>query len=306
MTGSPVVSVAPLTLSAPERGVDLEVRVSAPVTGTNLTVVAFSHGFGSSSRAYGPLVDVWAARGLVVVQPTHLDSRTVGLAPDDPRAALPWRTRAEDLRRVLDDLEVLTAAVPGLAGRVDPTRVGVAGHSFGGQTAGLLLGLRVLGPDGAPGSDLTDPRVRVGVLLATAGRGGDALAPGMIERMPWLNPTFEDLRTPTLVVAGDADHSPLTVRGPAWMTDPYRLAPGATDLLTVLGGEHSLGGIAGYEAAETTDEDPTRVDVVARATWAYLRSGLVAEDDAWARARAELAGSTVARLETGDAVGGRA
>jgi predicted dienelactone hydrolase len=304
MTGSPVVSVAPLTLSAPERGVDLEVRVSAPVAGTNLPVVAFSHGFGSSSRAYGPLVDVWAARGLVVVQPTHLDSRTVGLAPDDPRAALPWRTRAEDLRRVLDDLEVLTAAVPGLAGRVDPTRVGVAGHSFGGQTAGLLLGLRVLGPDGVPGSDLTDPRVRVGVLLATAGRGGDALAPGMIERMPWLNPTFEGLRTPTLVVAGDADHSPLTVRGPAWMTDPYRLAPGATDLLTVLGGEHSLGGIAGYEAAETTDEDPTRVDVVARATGAYLHSGLVPEDDAWARARADLDPSAV-RLESHDDALGR-
>lgn len=296
---SPVVSVAPVTLPAPDRGVDLEVRVSAPVTGTDLPVVAFSHGFGSSARAYGPLVDVWAAQGFVVVQPTHLDSRTVGLTPDEP-----WRTRAEDLRRVLDDLETLTAAVPGLAGRVDPGRVGVAGHSFGGQTAGLLLGLRVLDPDGVPGPDLTDARVRVGVLLATAGRGGDALAPGMIERMPWLNPSFEELRTPTLVVAGDADHSPLTVRGPEWMTDPYRLAPGATDLLTVLGGEHSLGGIAGYEAAETTDEDPTRVGVVARTTGAYLRSALVPGDDAWPRARASL-DPAVVRLESRDDALGR-
>jgi predicted dienelactone hydrolase len=298
--GRPVVSVAPVTLPAPGRGVDLEVRVSAPVTGTDLPVVAFSHGFGSSARAYGPLVDVWAAHGFVVVQPTHLDSRTVGLTPDEP-----WRTRAEDLRRVLDDLGTLTAAVPGLVGRVDPARVGVAGHSFGGQTAGLLLGLRVLDPDGVPGPDLTDARARVGVLLATAGRGGDALAPGMIERMPWLNPDFEELRTPTLVVVGDADHSPLTVRGPDWMTDPYRLAPGATDLLTVLGGEHSLGGIAGYEAAETTDEDPARVAVVARATGAYLRSALVPEDDAWPRVRADLDPSVV-RLESRDGAVGRA
>ncbi|MEJ2871121.1 chlorophyllase [Actinomycetospora sp. OC33-EN08] len=293
MNAAPVVSVAPVSLPAPDRGHDLDVRVSAPVIGTDLPVVLFSHGFGSSLRGYGPLTDSWAAHGFVVVQPTHLDSRALAVTS----SASPWRSRADDLRRILDDLAVLVRAVPGLEDRVDTGRIGVAGHSFGGQTAGLLLGLRVSDPDGVPGPDLSDARVQVGVLLATAGRGGDSLAPGMIERMPWLNPTFEGLTTPTLVVVGDADRSPLTVRGPEWMTDPYRLSPGATDLLTVVGGEHSLGGVPGYEAAETTDEDPARVAVVQRLTGAYLRSALVPGDDAWARTRQSVDPALV-RLES--------
>ncbi|NMO91501.1 chlorophyllase/cutinase-like alpha/beta fold protein [Actinomycetospora sp. TBRC 11914] len=288
-TGAPVVSVGPLTLESPARGVDLEVRVSAPVTGRDLPVVLFSHGFGSSSRAYGPLVDFWAAHGFVVVQPTHLDSRTVGLAPHDPRQPTLWRHRVEDMLRILDDLDRLEGAVPGLPGRVDHGSVAVAGHSFGGQTAGVLLGLRVTDPVDGTEIDLADGRVGAGVLLATAGRGGADLRPGVIEAMPWLNPVFAHLRTPCLVVAGDADVSPLTTRGADWLTDPYRYSPGARSLLTLVGGEHSLGGIPGYEAAETTDEDPERVAVVQRTTWAFLRSTLRPGDPAWAEAVAALA-----------------
>lgn len=82
---APVVSVKPVALEAPGRGEDLRVRVSAPTTGSELPVVVFSHGFGSSLNGYGPLADFWAAHGFVVIQPTHLDSRTVGLPQDDPR-----------------------------------------------------------------------------------------------------------------------------------------------------------------------------------------------------------------------------
>jgi pimeloyl-ACP methyl ester carboxylesterase len=285
-TKAPVVSVGPLTVSPPGRSV--EVRVSAPTSGGDLPVVLFSHGFGSSSRAYGPLVDFWAAHGFVVVQPTHLDSRTVALAPDDPRRPSLWRHRVEDMTRVLDDLDRLEASVPGLRGRVDHGRVAVAGHSFGGQTAGVLLGLRVVDPTDGGELDLSDPRVGAGVLLATAGRGGADLQPGVIEAMPWLNPSFAHLSAPTLVVAGDADVSPLTTRGADWLTDPYRLSPGARALLTLVGGEHSLGGIPGYEAAETTDEDPERVAVVQGMTTTFLRSALDPTDPAWRDAASAL------------------
>jgi len=285
-TTAPVVSVGPLAVSSPGR--PLEVRVSAPTSGDDLPVVLFSHGFGSSSRAYGPLVDHWAAHGFVAVQPTHLDSRTVGLAPDDPRRPSLWRHRVEDMTRVLDDLDRLEAAVPGLRGRVDHGRVAAAGHSFGGQTAGVLLGLRVVDRVDGTELDLSDDRIGAGVLLATAGRGGADLRPGVIAAMPWLNPSFAHLSTPTLVVVGDADVSPLTTRGPDWLTDPYRLSPGARALLTLVGGEHSLGGIPGYEAAETTDEDPVRVAVVQRMTTAFLRSALDPDDPAWRDAAAAL------------------
>jgi predicted dienelactone hydrolase len=278
---APVVSVSPVVLSAPGRGEDLRVRVSAPTTGRDLPIILFSHGFGSSFRAYGPLVDFWAAHGFVVIQPNHLDSRTVGVGPDDSRWPSLWRFRVEDMKRILDNLDLIAAAVPELQGRLDPSRIAAAGHSFGGQTTGILLGMRVM-----DGGDMSDPRVKAGVLLATAGRGGADLTPAAAEQYPWLNASFAEMTTPALVIAGDADVSPMTTRGADWSADPYRLSPGGGALLTLFGGEHSLGGIPGYEAAETTDDDPDRVATVRRMTWAYLRSALYPEDPSWPEAKA--------------------
>ena len=71
--------------------------------------------------------------------------------------------------------------------------------------------------------------------------------------------------------------------------DPYTLSTGPKALLTVFGGEHGLGGIAGYDAAETTDENPAMVADVVRLTGAYVRSQLSPGDDAWAVACEALA-----------------
>ncbi|OPC82948.1 chlorophyllase [Embleya scabrispora] len=292
----PVVSVQPVVLAAPDRGVDLRVRVSAPVGGSGLPIVVFSHGFGSSSLCYGPLVDFWAAHGFVVIQPTHLDSRTVGLPPDASRRPQLWRTRVGDMRLVLDRLDLLEAAVPGLAGRLDRSRIAAAGHSFGGQTAGILLGLRVLDPVTGNAEDLADSRIKAGVLLATAGRGGDDLTPFAAENLPWLKgPDFAHMTAPALVVAGDHDESPLSVRGPEWLADPYHLSPGPKSLLTLFEAEHSLGGIAGYEARETTDENPERVALIQRVTLAYLRHALGIDDADWAEAKN---GTPMGRIES--------
>ncbi|MFS0694160.1 alpha/beta hydrolase family protein [Streptomyces nitrosporeus] len=268
-----VVSARPVVLAAPGRGEDLQVRVTAPAAGDGLPVIVFSHGFGSSMNGYGPLVDHWAARGFVVLQPTHLDSRTLGIPAEDPRTPRIWRFRVEDLGRVLDGLDVLEAAVPGLAGRVDRARVAVAGHSWGAQTAGTLLGARVLDADGVPGEDMSDPRVKAGVLLAATGLGDD-LTPFAAAHFPFMRPSFAAMTTPALVVAGDQDRSPLSTRGPDWFTDPYTHSPGDKSLLTLSGGEHSLGGVSGYEAAETTDENPARVALLQRVSTAFLHGAL--------------------------------
>ncbi|MEN1988046.1 alpha/beta hydrolase family protein [Paenibacillus hubeiensis] len=287
-TPTPVISIKPVVLSAPDRGEDLQVRVSAPATGHNLPIVVFSHGFGSSMDGYAPLADFWAAHGFVVIQPTHLDSRTLNLPPEDARTPLIWRVRIDDLKRVLDQLDQIAASIPGLSGRLDRSRIAAAGHSWGGQTVSTLLGARVLDADGEPGEDMSDPRIKAGVLLATTGKGGADLTPFAAEHFPFMNPSFEDMNTPTLVVAGDKDQSMLSTRGPDWFADPYFLSPGKKSLLTLFGGEHSLGGIPGYSVTETTDESPERVALLQRITWAYLRSALGIDDSSWQAALADL------------------
>jgi dienelactone hydrolase len=294
-----VVSIKPVVLDAPSRGEDLHVRVSAPETGKGLPVVVFSHGNGWSLDGYAPLADYWAAHGFVVIQPTHLDSRTLGLDHSDPRFPQIWRIRVADLVRCLDQLPLLEAAVPGLAGRVDADRIAVAGHSWGATTASSLLGARVLDDEGRPGEDMADERVKAGVLFAVAGTGGRDLTPFAAEHLPFMNPTFEEMTKPALVVAGDHDQTMLSVRGPDWWTDAYSLSPAPKSLLTVYGAEHSFGGIVGYEVKETTDESPERVALLQQVTVSYLRSALGMDGTSWASAESALAdGHPLGRIES--------
>lgn len=276
----PMMTIKPISIPTPSnRGEELQVKVSMPSEGKHLPIILFAHGFGSSMHAYEPLTDFWASHGFVVIQGTHLDSRTIGLAQDDSRQPDIWRHRVEDLKSILDHLSYIEAQVPGLSGRLDKNRIATIGHSFGGQTAGNLLGLQVMDPDTKETTDLLDYRVKGGILLATAGEGGDNLTQFAKDHMPFLNPTFQYMTKPALVVVGDKDQSPLTHLGPEWMEDPYYLSPGKKSLLKLYDAEHSLGGIAGYEAKETTDENPQRIDLLQHTTWAYLRHILDIEHD---------------------------
>ena len=282
-----VVAVAPITLPAEYRGQGLAVKVSAPTFGHGLPVIVFAHGFSLSSRDYAPLADHWAAHGFVVIQPTFLDSKALGLAPDDPRTPDIWRLRVRDMSHIADDLGIIEQAVPGLAGRVDHTRLIAAGHSYGAQTAGMLLGERVRDVTGTPGESMTDPRFTVGVLLAHPG-DGDSLTEPAQTYFPFMRPDFTQLSAPAFIAAGDHDQSPLSTRGPDWFTDVYTMSPVNKTLLTLFGGEHGLGGINGYESAATTDENPERVALVQRLTTAYLRTSVLGDRDAWTDAAGEL------------------
>lgn len=287
-------SFSPLAIAMTERPQPLQLRVTAPVDGDALPIVLLSHGHGPSlylpsKDGYGPLANFLAERGFVVIQPTHANSKVGGFPVDMPGAPLFWRERADELTAILGGLDAIETALPLLKGRLDHERIAAVGHSLGGHTVALLLGMRVT-IKGAE-LDLHDPRIRAGVLLAAPGAGGDNLSENGNTYGPAFSPDFSHLVTRTLVVFGDQDISPhLTVRGADWHADPYHLSPGAEALLTIAGGQHGLGGIAGYDAKETDDEDADRLELTRRMVWAYLRSALMEGDSAWADACTALAG----------------
>lgn len=195
---------------------------------------------------------------------------------------------------IIDHLKDIESMVPTLQGRLDPTRIAVAGHSLGGQTAGILLGATLKDPENGQIISLHEPRIKAGILLTAPGNGNGGAdlseyARSNVTYNIFRDPNFGTMTTPTLVVVGDKDLSPhLTVRGADWHADPYTLSEGQKSLLTIEGGEHGLGGVAGWDAGETTDESVERVAVVQRMTWAYLRSVLFEGDKSWCKAKVAL------------------
>lgn len=290
------ISISPVILPAPERGVPLEMRITLPMAGRNLPILLLSHGDGPSlylpsKDGYAPLVNFYAEQGFAIIQPTHGNSKVAGLPRDRPDAPLFWRSRVEDMKLILDRLHEIEQMLPALAGRLDHDRIAVIGHSLGGQTAGMLLGARLTDPmdPGAIDVNVIEPRIRAGVLLTPPGNGGEELSDYARTNFSELNPDYSHLTTRTLLVVGDADVNPfMTVRGPQWYTAAYRDAPGCDTMLTITGGMHGLGGIAGYDAKETGDEDPDRLAIVQRMTAAYLRSALYDGDTSWAEASRKL------------------
>ena len=290
---TPVSAFGPVILEVPGRQVALQVRVSAPATGRDLPVIVFSHGFGRSNflasmYGYGPLVNFYAAHGFVVIQPTHQSSKTLGLDPDGPEGPLFWRSRAGDMRAIIDRLAEIEDQVPGLAGRVDRTRIATVGHSMGGHTVAMLAGMRVTDPVTGEVVAMTEPRISCTVMFGAPGTGTD-VAPWAAEHYPVISGTdFSAMMAPALVVVGDRDANANFSARLDWRMDAYRLSPGPKSLLTVYDSGHMLGGISGYDAAETDDEDPQRVADVQWLTWCYLRTGLYPNDPAWSTAQRAL------------------
>lgn len=160
------------------------------------------------------------------------------------------------------------------------------------------MGARVLDPEDDTDKDLSDPRIKAGVAFGAPGVGNDGhLSAWAAENYPMLKYVdFSTMTWPALVVAGDRDLNFNFSNRLGYRADAYLRSPSPKTLLTVFAGEHMLGGISGYDAEETTDENPDRVAAVRALGWAYLWSQLYPDDKAWAYA--------VAALESGpDPVG---
>ena len=102
-----------------------------------LPLVVYSHGSQAWAGNNSPLLRQLVAQGWVAAAPDHVGNTLVDNW--DPRPISYSMTRVADIRATLDAIEALPDDDP-LHDRVDTSRVVVAGHSFGGQTAWLLAG----------------------------------------------------------------------------------------------------------------------------------------------------------------------
>lgn len=283
---TPIISFSPVVLPVAGRHVDLEIKVSAPASGNNLPVILLSHGHGpsnflSSYKGYGPLVDYFAARGFVVIQPTHQNSKALGLSASLPEAPLFWSSRPADMKVILDHLDQIISTVPGLAGRVDQANVAVVGHSMGGQTVAMLAGMEVTDPVTGKIVNAAEPRLKARVLIGASG-GPEGFNGAARQMYPVLAAgDFSTMTLPALIVNGDKDVNLMFSDLENWRADAYYQSLGPKDLLTVFGAEHIFGGISGYDARETSDENPERVAFVCESILAYIRSTFDPKDSSW-------------------------
>ncbi|WP_026631078.1 alpha/beta hydrolase family protein [Dyadobacter alkalitolerans] len=292
---TPIMSFSPVILPVHGRHVDLAIKVSAPASGNNLPVILLSHGHGASNflssyRGYGPLADFFAAQGFVVIQPTHQNSKALALPATLLEAPLFWSSRPADMTFILDHLDEIISTVPGLTGRVDKAKVAAIGHSLGGHTVAMLAGMEVTDPATGKIVNLTEPRIKALVMIGLPG-GPEGLNGAARHHYPVMAASnFATMTLPALIVNGDKDKNLMFSDLDNWRADAYYQSPGPKDLLTVFGAEHIFGGISGYDALETSDENPERVAFVCESILAYVRSTFDPNDPSWEDAKKALNG----------------
>ncbi|WP_217452179.1 alpha/beta hydrolase family protein [Mucilaginibacter humi] len=227
---TPIISFSPVVLPVAGRHVDLEIKVSAPASGNNLPVILLSHGHGpsnflSSYRGYGPIVDFFAAKGFVVIQPTHQNSKALALPASLPEAPLFWSSRATDMKFILDHLDEIISTVPGLTGRVDKSKVAAIGHSMGGHTVALLAGMDVTDPATGKIVNFIEPRITAQVLIGVSG-GPEGFNGVNRQHYPVLAAgDFSTMTLPALIVNGDKDINLMFSDVENWRADAYYQSP---------------------------------------------------------------------------------
>jgi len=225
-----------------------------------------------SKDGYDPLANYYAEQGFAVTQPTHANSKVAEFNQSHPDAPLFLNERMLEMQTILDNLASIEGDSPYIAGRLDKQKIAVVGHSAGSFTAAMLAGSQLKPSEGDLKASPNMPDERI---TAAVGKGGADLHYDVRERYPELNPDYSAMTTKTLVVYGDQDVSAhFTTRGSDWHADPFYLSPESDYLLTLVGAKHGLGGIAGFDAKETDDENPNRLAITQKMTSAYLKFAL--------------------------------
>jgi predicted dienelactone hydrolase len=176
-------------------------KVYAPVGDQDrLPVILFSHGGGGSREGNSLLGNHLASHGFVCIHLQHAgtDDRAFRRSPRSTRdAANDPKICADRFRDVAFAVKQIdrNEVTQKLRGKLDPSRVGISGHSLGGITTQVIAGQYVQGFD----QQFCLPNLRGAVILSPSpprpGFGDAATA-------------FRDMKMPMLSITGTADVPP--------------------------------------------------------------------------------------------------
>lgn len=201
--------IVDLTVNDLQRQRDIPIRVFIRQDAPAAPVILFSHGLGGSREGSNYLGEHWAARGYVAVFLQHPGSDSA-VWTDVPiaqrmramRKAAGVRNfmlRVRDVSVVLDQLEKWNK--PGdhtLTGRLNLTKVGMSGHSFGAVTTQAVSGQRT----GRGKALFTDARITAALIMSPSSpRRGTPQKAFESVSLPWMLMTG----TNDMALIGDAD-----------------------------------------------------------------------------------------------------
>ena len=167
-----------------------------------IPLVVFSHGLGGSRYSFSHLGRYWASQGVASLHLQHTGSdREVWSARGLSLIGTLWAAatteqaiaRAEDVSFALDRLLLEPIGIA----RIDAQRIGVAGHSFGANTALLTSGARF--KDGGQVLSYTDPRIKAAVIMSPPSLPS-SYDPAFV---------YSSITVPTLHLTGTADSTPI-------------------------------------------------------------------------------------------------
>lgn len=223
----PVGAIPDIVLHDDARNRDVVMSIDYPISSGSYPLIILSPAYGATNRHYVGLGAHWASQGYIVARLAHSGER---LATDEngsevlPKlTAADWRERVRDVTFVLDSTSRLVRQYPELAGKIDTTKIGVAGHSYGAFIAMLLGGVKTF-----PGAtSYADPRVKAIFAMSPQGPSDSV---GLTKE------SFASLNVPALFMIGTQDAGTSDTQPTEWRRQAFELAPAGDKWLAVIEG----------------------------------------------------------------------